>query len=252
MFRNRGNLPHIEFNQGRNENHNDNKGTQEKFHVPHYSDYMIYRDYIIYYDKNFFIIQMIISVLLLLLVVMVYLYGYKVSIFDPIKDVKNAVLTMQLIQAIAVIGITAIMMYFSKNKQSLIKNLIVISILSIIMSFTTTGIKMYMDKKYTEEVFEQFYEEYAEDKENYTDIAKVTIGITGNINIMDSKEAYIQNCKTAYTQFSIKTMIYSILNLLISVATFYIVYRLNNIEKKKEMLAKDDIILNDEEENVKY
>ena len=53
-------------------------------------------------------------------------------------------------------------------------------------------------------------------------------------------------------QFTIKQILYVIINVLISIGILYLADRISKIEEKKERLAKDDIILNDEEENVKY
>lgn len=56
----------------------------------------------------------------------------------------------------------------------------------------------------------------------------------------------------AYTYFTIKTILYMVLQLVITILIFYFSIRLTNIENKKDKLSKDDKILFDDVQNVKY
>ena len=56
----------------------------------------------------------------------------------------------------------------------------------------------------------------------------------------------------AYTNFTIKTILYMVLQLVITILIFYFSIRLTNIENKKDKLSKDDKILFDDVQNVKY
>ena len=55
MFRNRGNLPHIEFNQGRDNNDNGPEG----FHVPYFTNYWNGYYYVVHYDAKLVVTQAI-------------------------------------------------------------------------------------------------------------------------------------------------------------------------------------------------
>ena len=108
-----------------------------------------------------------------------------------------------------------------------------------------------MDKKYNQNTFGEFYESYEKIKNNSKDSNKVKGGLT-EIKILDSKGAYIEESIKAYTVFTIKTVLYMIIHVAIVVLTIYLSYRLATIEVKKQKLAKDDSVLNDDEQNVKY
>ena len=107
-----------------------------------------------------------------------------------------------------------------------------------------------MDKKYNKNVFAEFYEKY-EKVNNTKNASKIKVGITG-VEILNSKESYIEDSTKAYNVFTVKTVLYMVLQVLIVILTIYLSYRLTNIEIKKERLAKDDEVLYDEEQNVKY
>lgn len=248
MFRNRGNLPHIEFNQGRDNNDNGAEG----FHVPYFTNYWNGYYYVVHYDAKLVVTQAITYAILLLFAILVYVYKYNALLDDPIIQVKNAILRIQIIQIVVAIGIGALSMFLSKNKESLIKTLNVLAIASIFLSITIVGIKLYMDNQYNEEKFNQFYEQYERVKGNYKENDRAILGNSWTLKVIDSKEAYVRDSKTAYMQFTVKQILYVIINILVSMGILYLADRISKIEEKKERLAKDDIVLNDEEENVKY
>lgn len=248
MFRNRGSLPHIEFNQGRDDDDNGPEG----FHVPYFTNYWNGYYYVVHYDAKLVVTQAIVFAVLLLLAIVVYIYKYNALPDDPIIQIKSAILRIQIIQIGATIGMGVLAMFLSKNKENLIRTLNVLAIVSIFMSITIVGIKLYMDNQYNEETFKQFYDQYERAKGNYTETARATLGNSWTLKVIDSKEAYVIDSKTAYMQFTVKQTLYVIINVLVSMGILYLAGRISKIEEKKERLAKDDIVLNDEEENVKY
>lgn len=248
MFRNRGSLPHIEFNQGRDDDDNGPEG----FHVPYFTNYWNGYYYVVHYDAKLVVTQAVVFAVLLLLAIVVYIYKYNALPDDPIIQLKSAILRIQIIQIGATIGMGVLAMFLSKNKENLIRTLNVLAIVSIFMSITIVGIKLYMDSQYNEETFKQFYDQYERVKGNYTETARATLGNSWTLKVIDSKEAYVIDSKTAYMQFTVKQTLYVIINVLVSMGILYLAGRISKIEEKKERLAKDDIVLNDEEENVKY
>ena len=148
-------------------------------------------------------------------------------------------------------GLIAVVTFFTKSsKEKLIRNLKIISIICSVAIIVFLGIKISMDKKYNKNVFAEFYEKY-EKVNNTKNASKIKVGITG-VEILNSKESYIEDSTKAYNVFTVKTVLYMVLQVLIVILTIYLSYRLTNIEIKKERLAKDDEVLYDEEQNVKY
>ena len=76
----------------------------------------------------------------------------------------------------------------------------------------------------------------------------MSVGLSG-MKILTAKESYIEKSTNAYTNFSAKVMLYLMIQIIITAILFY---RLCIIENKKQKLAKDDIVVYDEEENIKF
>lgn len=243
MFRNRGELPNI--NVG---NNNSNNG----YSVPHYSHYWNGRFVVIQYDKTFVAIELISTLIILLIVFAVYLFAYQISFEDPIAKMKRTFLTAQLISIGISLVATMLVTFLTKSsKEKLIKNLRVVAIISILIIIVFLGIKLYVDNKYNEDTFGEFYEQYEQPNNNGENLKQVSLGLSG-IKLSSLKEAYIEESVNAYTNFSVKAMLYMIIHILVVIVIFYLSYRLSAIERKKERLAKDDAILYDDEENIKF
>lgn len=240
MFRNRGELPNI--NVG---NNNSNNG----YSVPHYWNG---RFVVIQYDKTFVAIELISTLIILLIVFAVYLFAYQISFEDPIAKMKRTFLTAQLISIGISLVATMLVTFLTKSsKEKLIKNLRVVAITSILMIIVFLGIKLYVDNKYNEDTFGEFYEQYEQPNDSSKDSNKISLSLSG-IKLSSLKEAYIEESVNAYTNFSVKAMLYMIIHILVVIVIFYLSYRLSAIERKKERLAKDDAILYDDEENIKF
>ena len=241
MFRNRGEMPNI---NGGGEN---NGG----FSAPHYLNYWNGRWIIIRYDKTFVTISLIATAIILITAFCTYLFGYKMTYYDPMANIKNQFLTIQLIAiVITIILAVGAIEITKKSKENLIKYLRIIAIISFVSIVFFVGIKFYLDGKYNDKAFSMFYNEYA--SENVDENSKkFTIGFNG-INIVSTKEAYISENKSAYTNFTIKVWIYAILQLVIILLIIYLSFRLMNIEEKKSKIEKMDNIIYDDVQNVKY
>ena len=88
----------------------------------------------------------------------VYLFGYKVSFEDPIAKTKSAFLNAQLIAIGISILSTAIATVLTKSKESLIKTLRIIAIISFLMIVVLLGVDININSSYNEQVFSEFYE----------------------------------------------------------------------------------------------
>lgn len=244
MFRNRGKLPNI--------NNGGNNGNNGGYNAPHYSHYWNGRFIVIRYDKTFIAIELIATFLILLVIFAVYLFAYPVTFEDQIAELKQTFLTGQLISIIISLVAVGIVTFFTRSsKENLIKNLRVVAILSILMIIMFFGIKLYIDSQYNENTFGEFYEKYENDNSNSKKLNTVSIGLSG-IKISSFKNSYIEKNVESYTNFSIKTMLYMIIHIIVVIIIFYLSYRLAENKRKKEKLEQDDAILYDEEENVKF
>ncbi|MGN1270565.1 MAG: hypothetical protein ACI4UX_00995 [Clostridia bacterium] len=244
MFRNRGEMPSI--NTGNNA---ENEGG---YSAPHYSNYWNGRFIIIQYDRTFVAIEVISVFLILLIVASAYLFTYKTWFEDPIATIKNNFLTAQLVSIITSLGLIGLVTWLTKSsKENLIRNLKIIAIACAIVIFIFLGIKINMDRKYNQNTFGEFYENYEKPKKNSKDSNKIEVSLA-DVKILDPKEAYIEESTKAYTVFTIKTILYMVIHTVIVILTMYLSHRLTTIEEKKQKLAKDDLVLYDDEQNVKY
>ena len=150
---------------------------------------------------------------------------------------------------IASIGLVILAVYFTKSsKEHLIRYLRIITLLSFISIIVFFGVKINLDNEYNETTFASFYDE-DESKDTYSQT--LSFGLSG-LKISTPKQAYIDQNMDAYTYFTIKTILYMVLQLVITILIFYFSIRLTNIENKKDKLSKDDKILFDDVQNVKY
>ena len=240
MFRNRGEVPNIDIGKD-----NGNGG----YSAPHYSHYWGRRRYfIIYYDKTFIAMELISVILIILIAVAVYLFAYQVTFDDPIAETKETFLNFQLISILGTVILATFITILSKQKETIIKGLKLVGIISLLIVFIHLGLKIYLDSQYTKETFGDFYETY---EQGNTNSKRVTVGLSG-IKYLDDKEAYIEESVNAYTNFKVKTILYIAIYVSTICIVFYLAHRLANMEDKKEELHKDDAVLFDEEENIKF
>lgn len=78
-----------------------------------------------------------------------------------------------------------------------------------------------------------------------------SIGMSG-MSLISAKESYIQKSMDAFNNFKMKTTLYIMLHIIVEFVVIYLLYRLKIFEAKREKHAKDDLILDDEEQNIIY
>lgn len=243
MFRNRGKTPNINTGSG----NNGPKG----YSAPHYSHYWNGRFVIIRYDRSFVAISLIATAIILITAFCAYLFGYEVPFEDPITSVKSNFLTAQLVAIITTIALVILAVCFTKkSKGTLIRYLRIISVVSLLAIIVFWGVKYYLDTQYNEETFTTFYNEY-EAENNDENSKRLTYGLS-SINISSPEQAYIKESTNAYTNFTIKVMLYIFLQFLLVILILYFSFRLAHIEEKKAKLEKDDKVLFDDVQNVKF
>lgn len=242
-FMRRGDIPSINNNIDGGENNNFDSGCR------HHYGWYYRRMYYIPLDNTYVIMQMIVTFIILIVGVIAYLFIHKSSIIDPIESIKNVFMNVYSVVLLILLGIVAIANFFSKSKEALIKKLAIILVISIATMLVFLVIKLSYDSTYDKNKFEQFYlEQGTQEKANNS---KFDIGI-GGVSIKTEKEYYIDECMEMYNIFKIKGYAMLILHLLLNILLIYQIFKIINIQEKKERLNKDDLILFDEEQNVRF
>ena len=81
-----------------------------------------------------------------------FFYSYKVNFIDRIADIKNMFLTFQLICVLVSIGLLILFSCISKSRDSLIRNIIFVTIISILALMIQGGIKIFLEAYIQENV----------------------------------------------------------------------------------------------------
>lgn len=201
-------------------------------------------------DNTYVIMQMIVTFIILIVGIITFLATYESSIVDPIENIKEMFINTHLIIIGILLAITIIINFFSKNKEALIKKLIIIFVISIMTMLVFFVIKLHLDTTYNKEKFEQFYAEQ-NTTESSNAKTKIDIGITG-MSLKTEKQYYIDECMKLYNIFKTKTYGTLGLHVLLNILIIYQILRISKIQGKKEQMNKDDLILFDKEENIKF
>ena len=207
--------------------------------------------YYIPLDNTYVIFQMIAAIIIFIVAGISFLITYKPSVIDPLEDTKKIIMNSYIIITLSLVVITILANYFSKNKNALIKRLFVILAISIITLFVFICIKANLDSIYTMDKFEQIYMQDHENEKISDNKSKLDIGITG-MSVKTEKEYYIDECVKAYNIFAIRMYGIVALNVLLIILLIYQVSKVSKIQDKRDQLSKDDAILFDEEENIKF
>lgn len=208
------------------------------------------RYYYIPFDNTYVIFQMIAALIIFVTAGITFLIAFKPSVIDPLEDTKRIIMNTYIIITLALVIITLLANYFSKDKKPLIKRLIAILLAAIVTILVFLGIKVNLNSTYTESKFEQIY--IQENGEKTTDTkSKFNVGLTG-VQMKTEKEFYIDECIKAYNIFSIRMYVLVGVNVFIIILLIYQISKVSKIQEKRDRLSKDDAILFDEEENVKF
>jgi len=243
-FMGRGEMPSIG---------NDNNGDINDMGTHNYHRGYWYYGRFHYYvpmDNTYVIMQMIATFIILIVGIITFLATYESTIIDPIEDTKKIFINTHLITIGILLTTTLIINFFSKDKMTLIKRLVIIFATSIVTMLVFLGFKLNLDTTYTKERFEQLYTEQ-NTTESSDKKTKIDIGITG-MSLKTEKEYYVDECMKIYNIFKAKTYGTLGLHILLNVLIIYQILRLSKIQEKKEQMNKDDLILFDEEENIKF
>lgn len=249
-FMGRGDRPSIDFDNnihGAQDNNVRNRNRKNLFR-PYCFERRYY--YNVSLDNTYVAIPIILTLIILIAGAITYIVAYKSTIIDPIESVKKLFLNAHLIITVVLVGTIVITNLTSKSESILIKRLMIIFAISIITMMMFFGIKLNLDTTYTREKFEQLYIEQ-NTREDFDTKSKIDIGLTG-MSIKSEKEYYIDECMELYNIFKVKTYGTLGLHLLLNILITFQMLRILKIHNKKIRLNKDDLILFDEEQNIRY
>lgn len=237
-FMGRGDRPSVGNNIG-GRNGND-------YHIePYYR-----RIYYIPLDNTYVIMQMIVTFIILIVGAITFLVTYKSNVADPIEDTKKLFMNAHLISIVFFLIINLVINLCSKKESDLIKRLLAVTSICIISMLVFLGVKLNLDTTYNRVKFEQLYTEqntleYTSQKD------RIHIGIS-DMSIKSEKEYFIDEYMKTYNIFKIKSYGTLGLHFLLNVLLIYQILKIQKKQNKKEKVNKDDLILFDEEQNVKF
>lgn len=203
-----------------------------------------FKDYV-----DFVVMDTIATYIIIIVGFIVYLVTYKSKVIDPIANIKREYIIISSITILMLMIITSLITIFSKNKKSLLKRLLIIFLVSIIFTMIFIGIRINMDNKYSKAKFEQIYDEQNIDDSG--EKTRIKISIT-EIGFISERDYFIEECVKIYKMFQTKTYGIFALYLLLDIILFYQIIKVFKIQEQRDRVAKDDIVLFDEEENIKF
>ena len=222
------------------------------FNARDFGSYLAYR-WKLNFNYYLFVegINVIIFIFTLILMLIFSIFYEQTNFLDPIVHVKKKYLIAEFISAIVGAVALAVISIKASEPKSLSKDLLILSIIMVIAIMGFGFGKIYMDSIYTEEKFSQLYEEKVDVKkaESYK---KLDISLKG-FKIIDSnqKKEYIAENMHNYKVFTRKNNIILILFFLVWILNLYLLIKVISKIQKIKKLEKDDIVVYDEEINVK-
>lgn len=225
---------------------NNNSNRTGNFHrIP----FFYRRYYYIPLDNTYVLMQMIVTFIILIVGVITFLVTYKSDIVDPIESTKKLFINAHLIVIAIFLIFTIIINLFSKKEADLIRRLVLLALISISTMILFWGVKLDLDLTYTKAKFEEIYTE-ANTTETTDERSKIDIGLAG-VSIKTEQEYYIDECIKLYNIFKVKSYGTLGIHLLLNILLVYQILKIKKIQNKKKRLNKDDLILYDEEQNIK-
>lgn len=167
---------------------------------------------------------------------------------DPIESIKKNYIYAQFSVIAINLFLLFIINFIVQKKETLIKGLKIIFLLSLISIIILIGIKISLDQTYTEEKFEEIFE--TEDFQN-SSIYQINFSFNGiGITQETQKQVFINENLQAYHYFNFKILFGTILHGFVFLLNLYMLSKASKKINKKNQLLKDDLIVYDDETNV--
>ena len=169
------------------------------------------------------------------------IFSYKPIIIDPLENIKNLILSLHLI-FIVIISIGYYTFYIKvvkKNEFSLVKAIVIQTIISTLILLILFGIRLKLDSSYLKIGFEQM---------KTGNLFKKNIeGVISN-----REEYYHSEYLMFYDIFKLKSSIMFGIHLLLNIFLIIKTSKLTKMKRKQDKIKKSDDVLFDEEENIKF
>lgn len=195
------------------------------------------------------IVNYVLVFLIIVCAVIAYIVNYNFPFEDPIENIKNTFSIAQVVSLIITLIIGFLASRFAKGAKQIIRNFIIVAILSICIGFCFIGIKSNLDNTYNSEKFGSYYDEY--EKKTGEDKRVFQIGFSG-VKIKDQRDYYIERSEGIYKIFTIKTKVFIVLQFFIAITLLFLILKIISNENKRARLEKDDKIVYDDEINCRY
>lgn len=189
------------------------------------------RPYRRYYNNYYCITDFIIIFLSILIFVFYSIYSYKTPFDDPILNLKDTFINIQIISTISLAILNIVLVSRLEDKRKLQIFLILLLILTILLISIQALWKIYLNSKYTQSTFSNLYETL-----DISDISQYT---------------YIHENLIAYKNFTIKYYINLFFQFLLIILNIFFIFKTLQSVKKIEEREKNYAILFDEEINIK-
>ena len=254
MFAGLGKVP--SFNGRGSRNDSNSNGNNRNAFTNDLGDrplYFIGKRYVRFYFIDYKVIafEVLISLLSFLMVIALFLFGYESVYPDLIPKVKSTYYILQFICIFISFISVFLVSRFSKDRDSCISYMKVLFMVSFILMLIFITYRFYLDSVYTNDKFEDLLNksEYSE----YINTSDKRLSVNSNgLNLVSEKEAFIEDNIQSYSFFKARTYCQIGLYFLVVLYTGYTIYLLTKRDNKRDKLEKDDAILFDEEENVKF
>lgn len=189
------------------------------------------------YDLNFIKYEVFVAIICMVFFGIIIALGYKMPFVDPIGKQKSIFLSIQIILSVVSVLSIAVVAKFTKLKDALLRNFLVLATLLLVSIFTQVLYLGSISKEYNEIKFGEFYEQYenVNSESNRTKLALSSQGITNST----AKEDYIKTSISSYKTFVIRGIVLILLQVIIFGFSLYILYKLmNTTEKLSVPIAK--------------
>lgn len=188
--------------------------------------------------------------MLLLLCAIGYVVLYTPSVIDPIESVKLAYIGWQFLAILVILVLLGLVAFLSKDKKQLMRNLKAVLILSLIALVAFIGIKLFLDNIFTDEKFGELYDTGEYKVEGI--LNKIGIDSDGiTLERLTPRQIFVNENVKIYNYFTTKIIIGILIYVAAMGLNIFMLLKAKKASDKMDRLAQDDIVIYDDEENVK-
>ena len=206
--------------------------------------------YYIPLDNTYVLMQMFTTFVIAVFAILFFLFNYKTEINDSIMMQKKVYQYSYLIILVGLFLLNIVFNLTSKEEKKLFKRITYLLVTSICIMMVFFTVRLIFDSKYDKEYFTKEYSvRYGNTAENNKKdkLAMTSLGAEFTSN----KEKYLSECNKLYTIFKVKSYGLLAFNFILSLLLMYEIIKIQKMIIRKDSLEKDDVVVYDEEENVK-